>query len=72
MNRYAYVGNNPMVATDPSGMVIKQMVRGGVEGDFVENPTVWNDVGNAAVGFVPVAGNAAGIRDSAAGLSRCE
>jgi Flp pilus assembly pilin Flp len=40
-----------------------EFLRGAVEGDYAENLTGWGRAGQAAVGFIPVVGQAADVRD---------
>jgi hypothetical protein len=46
----------------------KQLLQGAVVGDFNENPTIWNTIGQVAIGFVPYAGQVADIRDIVANV----
>ena len=48
----------------------KELLEGAVVGDFKENPTIWNTVGQIAIGFVPYAGQAADIRDLVASVQK--
>ena len=48
--------------------VKKEIVEGAVLGDFKENPTIWNTIGQIAMGFVPYAGQVADIRDLIASI----
>ncbi|RBQ16634.1 hypothetical protein DP939_28485 [Spongiactinospora rosea] len=48
--------------------VQNEVLEGAVIGDFKENPTVWNTVGQIAIGFVPYAGQVADARDTIASL----
>ncbi len=41
----------------------KEITEGAFLGDFKENPSIWNTIGQIAIGFVPYAGQAADIRD---------
>jgi hypothetical protein len=50
--------------------VKKEIVEGAVLGDFKENPTIWNTIGQIAIGFVPYAGQAADIRDTIAAITK--
>ncbi|MBW4599437.1 MAG: DUF4157 domain-containing protein [Calothrix sp. FI2-JRJ7] len=48
----------------------KELLEGAVVGDFNENPTIWNTIGQVAIGFVPYAGQAADIRDIIANVKK--
>jgi len=48
----------------------KELLEGAVVGDFNENPTIWNTIGQVAIGFVPYAGQAADIRDIVANVKK--
>ncbi|MFB2877370.1 DUF4157 domain-containing protein [Floridanema aerugineum] len=48
----------------------KQLLEGAVVGDFNENPTIWNTIGQVAIGFVPYAGQVADIRDIVANVKK--
>ena len=48
----------------------KELLEGAVVGDFKENPTIWNTIGQVAIGFVPYAGQAADIRDIVANVKK--
>jgi hypothetical protein len=47
-----------------------QLITGAVMGDFKEDPSFWNVIGQVAVGFVPYAGQLADIRDIIANLKK--
>lgn len=46
----------------------REIIEGAVLGDFKENPTIWNTIGQIAIGFVPYAGQVADIRDAIAAI----
>jgi len=46
------------------------VIEGAVLGDFNENPTIWNTIGQVAIGFVPYAGQAADVRDIVANIKK--
>jgi hypothetical protein len=48
----------------------KELLEGAVLGDFKENPSIWNTIGQVAIGFVPYAGQAADIRDIVANVKK--
>jgi F0F1-type ATP synthase membrane subunit b/b' len=48
----------------------KELLEGAVVGDFKENPTIWNTIGQVAIGFVPYAGQVADIRDLVANVKK--
>ena len=48
----------------------KELLEGAVVGDFKENPTIWNTIGQVAIGFVPYAGQVADIRDIVANVKK--
>jgi hypothetical protein len=48
----------------------KEILEGAVLGDFKENPTTWNTIGQVAIGFVPIAGQVADIRDIIANVKK--
>ena len=48
----------------------KELIEGAVVGDFKENPTIWNTIGQIGMGFVPFAGQAADIRDLVASVQK--
>ena len=48
----------------------KELLEGAVVGDFKENPTIWNTIGQVAIGFVPYAGQVADIRDIIANVKK--
>lgn len=48
----------------------KELIEGAVVGDFKENPTIWNTIGQIGMGFVPYAGQAADIRDLVASVQK--
>ncbi len=48
----------------------KELYEGAIMGDFKENPTIWNTIGQVAIGFVPYAGQAADIRDLIASIKK--
>jgi F0F1-type ATP synthase membrane subunit b/b' len=48
----------------------KEILEGAVVGDFNENPTIWNTIGQVAIGFVPYAGQVADIRDIVANVKK--
>lgn len=50
--------------------VSAEVVEGAVVGDFIENPTGWNTVGQIAIGFVPYAGQVADVRDLVACIGK--
>lgn len=50
--------------------VQSEIVEGAVIGDFKENPTIWNTVGQIAIGFVPYAGQVADVRDLVASIRK--
>lgn len=50
--------------------VNKELIEGAVLGDFKENPTIWNTIGQVVVGFIPYAGQVADIRDLIASLKK--
>ena len=50
--------------------VKKEILEGAVVGDFNENPTIWNTIGQVAIGFVPYAGQVADIRDIVANVKK--
>ncbi|GAB4211633.1 MAG: hypothetical protein OHK0022_46410 [Roseiflexaceae bacterium] len=47
-----------------------EIVVGAIAGDALENPSIWNIVGQVAVGFIPFVGQAADVRDLAMVLWR--
>jgi hypothetical protein len=47
-----------------------EIVEGAVLGDFKENPTIWNTIGQIAIGFVPYAGQVADVRDMVAAIDK--
>jgi len=50
--------------------VEKEIVEGAILGDFKENPTIWNTIGQIVVGFIPYAGQVADVRDLVASLKK--
>lgn len=53
-----------MAGVMEKGFDIKnQIVEGAILGDFKENPSGWNTLGQVAIGFVPIAGQIADVRD---------
>lgn len=50
--------------------IADELVEGAVLGDFKENPTGWNTVGQIAMGFVPYAGQVADARDTVASINK--
>lgn len=50
--------------------VQSEIVEGAVIGDFKENPTIWNTIGQIAIGFVPYAGQVADVRDLVASIRK--
>lgn len=50
--------------------VADEIVEGAVLGDFKQNPTIWNTIGQIAVGFVPYAGQVADMRDTVASIDK--
>ena len=50
--------------------IADELVEGAVLGDFKENPSGWNTVGQIAVGFVPYAGQVADLRDTVASINK--
>ncbi len=48
----------------------KELIEGAVVGDFKENPTIWNTIGQIGMGFVPYAGQAADVRDLVASVQK--
>ena len=50
--------------------VQRDIVEGAILGDFKENPSIWNTIGQIAIGFVPYAGQVADIRDLIASLKK--
>lgn len=52
--------------------VPNQIVEGAVLGDFKENPSIWNTIGQVAIGFVPYAGQVADIRDATAAIIKLQ
>ncbi|HAG83790.1 MAG TPA: hypothetical protein DCL61_22240, partial [Cyanobacteria bacterium UBA12227] len=48
----------------------KELVEGAVLGDFKENPSIWNTIGQIAIGFVPYAGQVADVRDLIASVKK--
>jgi len=46
----------------------EEIWEGAVIGDFKENPSIWNTIGQIAMGFVPYAGQVADVRDLVAGI----
>ena len=50
--------------------VKREILEGAVLGDFKENPTIWNTIGQIAMGFVPYAGQVADIRDLIASIGK--
>ena len=55
---------------DEESSVGEQLVGGGLLGDFIEEPTFWQTIGQIIVGFIPYAGQVADIRDLIAILHR--
>ncbi|HEY5978166.1 MAG TPA: EndoU domain-containing protein [Microlunatus sp.] len=47
-----------------------EIIEGAVLGDFKENPSGWNTIGQIAIGFVPYAGQVADARDTVAALRK--
>jgi len=47
-----------------------EIIKGAILGDFVENPNIWNIIGQVAIGFVPYAGQVADIRDLIAAIKK--
>jgi hypothetical protein len=50
--------------------VKKELLEGAIVGDFNDNPTFWNTIGQVAIGVVPYAGQAADIRDIIANVKK--
>ena len=50
--------------------VQREIVEGAILGDFKENPSIWNTIGQVAVGFVPYAGQVADVRDLVADIKK--
>ena len=50
--------------------VEREIVEGAILGDFKENPSIWNTIGQVAVGFVPYAGQVADVRDLVANIKK--
>ena len=50
----------------------EELLEGAIIGDFNENPTIWNTIGQIAIGFVPYAGQVADARDLVAGIIKLE
>ena len=48
--------------------VRNEIAEGAILGDFKESPTIWNTIGQIAIGFVPYAGQVADIRDLIASI----
>jgi len=49
-----------------------EIVEGAILGDFKENPTIWNTIGQIAIGFVPYAGQVADVRDMVAAVNKLQ
>ncbi|WP_306909829.1 EndoU domain-containing protein [Arthrobacter sp. B3I9] len=47
-----------------------EIIEGAVLGDFKENPSGWNTIGQIATGFIPYAGQVADARDTIASLRK--
>lgn len=50
--------------------ITSEITEGALLGDFKENPTIWNTIGQIAIGFVPYAGQVADIRDLIAVINK--
>jgi len=50
----------------------REIVEGAILGDFKENPSIWNTIGQVAVGFVPYAGQVADVRDFVANIKKLQ
>ncbi|MEO1373921.1 MAG: DUF4157 domain-containing protein [Cyanobacteria bacterium J06635_10] len=48
----------------------KELLEGAVLGDYKENPTIWNTIGQIGMGFVPYAGQLADLRDLVASIQK--
>jgi len=59
----------PAAAKEEEG-VLEGLGKGALLGDFIEDPTIWNVIGQVVVGFIPYAGQAADLRDTVASLKK--
>ncbi|MGB1251308.1 MAG: eCIS core domain-containing protein [Candidatus Promineifilaceae bacterium] len=59
-------------ASEAITQAIDQMVEGALLGDLIKDPTGWNIVGQIIMGFIPIAGQIADIRDLIAVLDKME
>jgi hypothetical protein len=50
----------------------REILEGAILGDFDETPTLWSSISQAAVGFIPYAGQVADMRDTVAALRTLE
>ena len=48
----------------------RELLEGAILGDFDETPTLWSSISQAAVGFIPYAGQVADMRDTVAALDK--
>jgi len=68
LNRYAYCRNNPLIYTDPTGQSFWSNV---AYGAFDTAETTWGGLaGQIGVGIIPVVGQIADARDTAAAVKR--
>ncbi len=56
--------------TEKGFEIQNEIMEGAILGDFKENPTIWNTIGQIAMGFVPYAGQVADIRDLIASIKK--
>ena len=57
-------------ASEAESSVRGELWDGALQGDLIDNPTIWNVVGQVVVGFIPIAGQIADIRDTVVSLKR--
>lgn len=68
LNRYAYCRNNPLIYTDPDGQSFWSNI---AYGDFDTSERSWSGLtGQVAVGAIPIVGQIADARDTAAAVKR--